>query len=115
MQRTAVLNIVGLTTGLLGPNTPHINALAKGGDIVTINPVFPALTCSAQATYVTGLRPSEHGIVGNGWYNRELAEVQFWKQSNHLVHGRKVWEELRAAIPNFTCAKLFWWYNMYSS
>jgi predicted AlkP superfamily pyrophosphatase or phosphodiesterase len=32
-----------------------------------------------------------------------------------LVHGRKVWEALRAALPGFTCAKLFWWYNMYSS
>jgi predicted AlkP superfamily pyrophosphatase or phosphodiesterase len=53
--------------------------------------------------------------VGNGWYNRELAEVQFWKQSNHLVHGRKIWEDLRALVPGFTCAKLFWWYNMYSS
>jgi predicted AlkP superfamily pyrophosphatase or phosphodiesterase len=53
--------------------------------------------------------------VANGWYNRELAEVQFWKQSNHLVQGRKVWEELREHAPGFTCAKLFWWYNMYSS
>jgi predicted AlkP superfamily pyrophosphatase or phosphodiesterase len=53
--------------------------------------------------------------VGNGWYNRELAEVQFWKQSNHLVHGRKLWDELRQENPAFTCAKLFWWYNMYSS
>jgi predicted AlkP superfamily pyrophosphatase or phosphodiesterase len=41
--------------------------------------------------------------------------VQFWKQSNHVVHGRKLWDELRALDPKFTCAKLFWWYNMYSS
>jgi predicted AlkP superfamily pyrophosphatase or phosphodiesterase len=41
--------------------------------------------------------------------------VQFWKQSNHLVHGPKIWERLRALAPGFTCAKLFWWYNMYSS
>jgi predicted AlkP superfamily pyrophosphatase or phosphodiesterase len=115
MQRTAVLNVVGLTTGLLGPNTPNISAFAQRGQIATIAPVFPAVTCSAQSTYLTGLPPSGHGIVGNGWYNRELAEVQFWKQSNHLVSGRKIWEELRESIPNFTCAKLFWWYNMYST
>ncbi len=115
MQRTAVLNVVGLTKGLLGPNTPDISAFAQRGRVATINPVFPAVTCSAQSTYLTGLPPSQHGIVGNGWYDRELAEVQFWKQSNHLVHGRKVWEELRDSIPNFTCAKLFWWYNMYST
>ncbi len=44
-----------------------------------------------------------------------LAEHQFWKQSNHLVSGRKLWEALREVDPSFTCAKLFWWYNMYSS
>lgn len=115
MQRTAVLNVVGLTKGLLGPNTPNISAFAQREQVASITPVFPAVTCPAQSTYVTGLPPSGHGIVGNGWYNRELAEVQFWKQSNHLVHGRKIWEELREAIPNFTCAKLFWWYNMYST
>ena len=68
-----------------------------------------------QATYLTGRSPREHGIVGNGWYDRELAEHQFWKQSNHLVHGKKLWDTVRESKPNYTCAKLFWWYNMYSS
>ncbi|MDB6034484.1 MAG: type phosphodiesterase/nucleotide pyrophosphatase, partial [Verrucomicrobiales bacterium] len=115
MQRAAVINVVGLTESLLGPATPKINAFLARGKRAFINPVLPALTCSAQSTYVTGLPPSKHGIVANGWYNRELAEVQFWKQSNHLVQGRKIWDELRALDPKFTCAKLFWWYNMYST
>ena len=115
MTRTAVINVVGLTHRLIGPNTPNISAFAKQGRLTHINPVIPAVTCTAQSTYLTGLAPSQHGIVGNGWYNRELAEVQFWKQSNHLVEGRRLWEELRAAQPSFTCAKLFWWYNMYST
>jgi len=115
MRRTAVINVVGLTEGLLGPHTPRINAFLGRGQLSHIEPVLPAVTCTAQSTYLTGTMPSQHGIVGNGWYNRELAEVQFWKQSNHLVHGRKVWEELRALVPGFTCAKLFWWYNMYST
>jgi len=115
MRRTAVINVVGLTEGLLGPHSPRINAFLKTGRLAHIEPVLPAVTCSAQSTYLTGTAPSQHGIVGNGWYNRELAEVQFWKQSNHLVHGSKIWERLRALAPGFTCAKLFWWYNMYSS
>ncbi|HUR46687.1 MAG TPA: alkaline phosphatase family protein [Candidatus Saccharimonadales bacterium] len=115
MQRAIVINAVGLTEGLLGPNTPRINAFLAAGKRAYIRPVLPALTCSVQATYLTGLTPSGHGIVANGWYNRELAEVQFWKQSNHLVQGRKVWEDLRQTEPGFTCAKMFWWYNMYSS
>ena len=115
MTRTAVINVVGLTESLLGPATPRINAFLARGRLAYITPVLPAVTCSAQSTYVTGKMPSEHGIVGNGWYNREMAEVQFWKQSNHVVGGRKIWDELRELVPDFTCAKLFWWYNMYSS
>ena len=115
MRRTAVINVVGLTERLLGPASPRIIAFLKTGAKATVSPVIPAVTCTAQSTYLTGRMPSGHGIVANGWYNRELAEVQFWKQSNHLVHGRKVWEELRELVPGFTCAKLFWWYNMYSS
>src|SRR4051812_4560104 len=99
MHRTAVINIVGLTESLLGLHTPHLNALAASGHKVRIQPVLPALTCSAQSTYLTGSLPAQHGIVANGWYNRELAEVQFWKQSNHLVGGEKIWEQLRGKIP----------------
>ena len=115
MRRTAVINVVGLTDALIGEHTPRIREFATRGDKASIEPAFPAVTCTAQSTYLTGTTPHAHGIVGNGWYDRELAEVQFWKQSNHLVRGRKIWEELRERDPNFTCAKLFWWYNMYST
>ncbi len=114
-DRLAVLDVVGLTPRVLGPDTPHLSAAAAAGGLARVRPVLPALTCSAQSTYLTGTLPTEHGIVGNGWYDRDLAEHQFWKQSNHLVTGAKLWERARAARPGFTCAKLFWWYNMYAS
>ena len=114
MRRTAVINVVGLTDSLIGQHTPRIAAFRQKGALCAVVPAFPAVTCTAQSTYLTGMVPSQHGIVGNGWFNRELAEVQFWKQSNHLVQGRKLWEEMREREPAFTCAKLFWWYNMYS-
>ena len=114
MKRTAVINVVGLTRPLL-EQMPRLREFAAPRSVVPITPAFPAVTCSAQSTYLTGSPPAEHGIVGNGWFDRELAEVHFWKQSNHLVRGRKLWEELRGISPGFTCAKLFWWYNMYSS
>ena len=114
MKRTAVINVVGLTSSLIGEHTPRIRDFAARGAKAAITPAFPAVTCTAQSTYLTGATPASHGIVGNGWYNRELAEVQFWKQSNRIVHGRKIWDELRVRRSNFTCAKLFWWFNMYS-
>lgn len=113
--RTAVLNVVGLTPRIIGPDTPRLSQLAQKGGLIRVKPVLPAVTCTAQSTYLTGLPPAEHGAVANGWYDRELAEHHFWKQSNHVVHGPKLWEKARITRPGFTCAKLFWWYNMYST
>lgn len=115
VNRTAVLNVVGLTPGLIGDLTPRIRDYRAKHHSAVIDPALPALTCTAQSDYVTGRRPSDHGIVANGWYHRELAEIQFWKQSNHVVSSPKVWDDLRSLNPAFTCATVFWWYNMYSS
>lgn len=115
MQRLAVINVVGLTQGLIGPHTPRIQKYATTHNSACVKPAFPAVTCTAQSDYLTGATASEHGIVANGWYNRDYSEIHFWKQSNHLVKSPKLWEKLRDANPDFTTAKLFWWYNMYSS
>ncbi len=115
MKRTAVLNVVGLTRRLIGVDTPFLSRLVKQSRVAAIGHVWPAVTCSVQSTYLTGKWPSEHGIVGNGWYFRDECEVRFWRQSNKLVQAPKVWEIARGRDPSFTCANLFWWYNMYSS
>lgn len=114
MHRTAVLNVVGLTPELL-EQTPRLAQWAAQGRTVSIKPVLPAVTCSVQATYLTGQWPDQHGIVANGWYFRDECEVKFWRQSNRLVQAAKIWDMARALDPTFTCANLFWWYNMYSS
>jgi predicted AlkP superfamily pyrophosphatase or phosphodiesterase len=85
------------------------------GACASIQPTLPAVTCAAQSTYLTGSPPSEHGIVGNGWYFRDECEIKFWRQSNRLVQRPKIWERARQEDPSFTCANMFWWYNMYSS
>ena len=112
---TAVINVVGLTPALVGVDTPHLQALARDGSMAPVHAAFPAVTCTAQSTYLTGTLPRQHGIVGNGWYFRDLAQVMFWRQSNQLVAGEKVWETARRRDPSITCAKMFWWFNMYSS
>ena len=76
---------------------------------------MPAVTCSVQATFLTGLTPADHGIVGNGWYFRDLGEVFLWRQHNKLVQGEKVWETARRAKPGFRAANLCWWYAMGAS
>jgi predicted AlkP superfamily pyrophosphatase or phosphodiesterase len=113
--RFAVLNVVGLTARLIGPEMPKVAAFLKKQAMAQVRPAFPAVTCTAQATYLTGLLPGQHGCVANGWYERVYAEPRFWKQPESLMQGSKIWERLRERHPGFTCAKLFWWYNMHSS
>ncbi len=115
MKHLLVINVVGLSPALLGENTPHLRALARTGFQAELGTVLPAVTCSAQTTILTGTLPREHGVVGNGWYFRDLSQVWLWRQSNHLVHGKKIWERGRDRDRSFTCAKIFWWYNMYST
>jgi predicted AlkP superfamily pyrophosphatase or phosphodiesterase len=115
MHRTAILNVVGLTPRLIGEHTPQIRAFMERNRSALIEPVLPAVTCTAQATYVTGRPPREHGAVANGWYDRDYAEHRFWKQPEQLVQGEKLWDMLRKHDPEFTCAKVFWWYNMHST
>jgi len=114
MRQTLVLDVVGLTPALLA-HAPNLKALAAAGGLRPLETVLPAVTTTVQSTFVTGLLPRDHGIVGNGWYFRDLAEVWLWRQSNRLVEGEKLWETAKRRDPSFTCAKLFWWYNMYAT
>jgi predicted AlkP superfamily pyrophosphatase or phosphodiesterase len=110
VRKTVVLNVVGLTQRQISPqSTPQLDAFVRAGKIATVGPVLPAVTCTVQSTYLTGTRPSEHGIVGNGWYFRDTAEVRFWQQSSHLVQRPRIWDGDRG----FTAANIGWWYAMY--
>ena len=115
MDKTIVLNVVGLTPELIGEHTPFLANWQQQGATTSIKPVLPAVTCTAQATYYTGEPPDLHGIVANGWYFRDECEVKLWRQSNKLVQAPKIWDKARLLDPEFTCANLFGWYNMHSS
>jgi predicted AlkP superfamily pyrophosphatase or phosphodiesterase len=114
MHPTLALIVVGLTDELLA-HAPNLQRLAGTSGKRWLRSITPAVTCSVHATYTTGELPTGHGVVANGWYFRDLAEVWLWRQSNALVGGEKVWDAARRRDPAFTVAQLFWWYNMYSS
>ncbi|WP_436763559.1 nucleotide pyrophosphatase/phosphodiesterase family protein [Streptosporangium sp. V21-05] len=111
MTSLLVLDIVGLTPRLLA-HMPRLRAVADGGFQAELGTVLPAVTCSAQSTFLTGVAPTEHGVVGNGWYFRELGEVFLWRQHNALVGGDKLWHAARRERPGFTVANVCWWYAM---
>ncbi len=111
MNRLVVLDVVGLTPRLL-PHMPNLAAVGDQGGTARLDTVLPAVTCSAQATLLTGAEPSEHGIVGNGWYFRDLGDVLFWRQHAALVGGEKLWQAARRVKPGYKVANICWWYAM---
>ncbi len=115
MQPLLVLNVVGLTPELIGPHTPNLARLIARGGMRTLKTVTPAVTCSVQATFLTGLPPGDHGAVANGWLFRDLYEIWLWRQSNQLLSGERVWDAGKTRDLRFTCANMFWWFNMASS
>lgn len=105
-----LLNAVGLTPRLL-PLAPRLHALAQAGWQVPLREVLPAVTCTAQATLLTGKPPSVHGVVANGWLFRDTGEVRFWQQSNALVQAEPFYQTAKRLNPALKVAKLFWWFN----
>ena len=100
MTKVCIINAVGLTPNLL-KHAPRISTL---GTVSPLRSPIPAVTCTSQATLLTGKAPAEHGIVGNGWYYRDTQEIRFWQQANSLISGEKFYEGVETA-------KMFWWFN----
>ena len=112
-KKLLLLNVVGLSPKHIGAHTPNLSQLAAKGCNTHIQPMLPAVTCSVQTTYFTGKTPAEHGIVGNGWYFKDQAEIRFWHQSNHLIQAEQIWDQLKKSNDQLTSANVFCWYNMY--
>jgi predicted AlkP superfamily pyrophosphatase or phosphodiesterase len=109
-----VVNAVGMTRRLLA-HAPRLRALAEAGWARSLEEVQPAVTCTAQASLLTGKLPRDHGIVANGWLFRDTREVRFWQQSRALVQAETIETTLRRIGRErgrpFKVAKLFWWFN----
>lgn len=105
-----LISAVGLTRRLL-PHAPRLNALAQANWTVGHQEVTPAVTCTVQATLLTGKLPSEHGIVANGWLFRDTMEVRLWQQSHHLIQAPSLSRILKERQPGLKTANLFWWFN----
>jgi predicted AlkP superfamily pyrophosphatase or phosphodiesterase len=115
MHKTVVIDIVGLSSSVIGVHTPFLRNYIAKHSLRLVEPMLPAVTTSVQSAYLTGKWPANTGIVGNGWYDKTDCEIKFWKQYNQLVQAEKIWDRAKREDPSFTCANMFWWYNMYST
>jgi len=86
----------------------HANGGANlaGLEFRAADAVFPAVTCTAQASFRTATPPADHGVVANGLFRRELKKAFFWEQSSALVSGRRIWEGRRSG--GSRVGVLFW-------
>ena len=115
MNKTVVLNVVGLTADLIARGAPRLAEWARGGRIVPIRAAFPAVTCTAQSDYLTGATPTSTASSATAGTCATSARCDSGASPTSWLRAPKIWDTARAEDPAFTCANLFWWFNMYSS
>jgi len=117
MDRILVAIVAGLSPRMVRDSArcPNISSMAESGTFVPLKPVLPALTCTMQATLTTGLDPSGHGVVSNGYYFRDTAKAELWQHSARLINRPRIWDMLREKNDKLTTAALFWWNTLYST
>jgi predicted AlkP superfamily pyrophosphatase or phosphodiesterase len=86
---------------------PRLKALVAGGDRAELAPSFPAVTCSVQANMTTGMPPSDHGVIANGFYWRDKHEVEMWTSPNGCIERPQLWDILHEQAPGVTAAVWF--------
>jgi predicted AlkP superfamily pyrophosphatase or phosphodiesterase len=116
MNYTILLDIVGLEvkhldSGLL----PNIAKITENGETARLEPTFPAVTSSVQASILSGRYPREHGIISNGLYDRSTYNVSFWEQSSSLVQAQRAWDAVKQKNSKKKTAVLFWQNTMYAN
>ena len=72
------------------------NLVSHLPDFQPAQTVFPAVTCTAQASFRTAALTQDHGVIDNGMFFRDLRKVLFWEQSSALVQGPRIWDDFRA-------------------
>ena len=104
-RRLLIVQVAGL--GLkTAREAPELLESLGGLECNPLEPPFPAVTSTAQATFRTASDPQAHGIVANGWFDRVWHRTTFWEQSADLVAGPRIWDAFRAR--GRRVAMLFW-------
>ena len=85
---------------------PVLQKLISSGYFNKLTSTFPTMTWAAHATMVTGLRPGEHGVVGNRWLDGATGKaVEAW-EVQAPIQARTVWNA--AADAKLKVAAIQW-------
>jgi predicted AlkP superfamily pyrophosphatase or phosphodiesterase len=105
-EYVVLLSVPGLRGSDLA-HMPRLSALVASGDRAELVPSFPAVTCAVQANMTTGLPPSEHGVIANGFYWRGKHTVEMWTSPNDCIERPQLWDILHEQAPGTTSAVWF--------
>jgi len=86
---------------------PKLQALTQQGASAPLVPSFPAVTLSVETNIMTGVLPVDHGVVANGWYQRDKQEVELWTMGNEAIQKPQIWDILKQHDSSLTSAVWF--------
>ena len=102
-KKILVVQVAALSWNLIKSNSA---TTMHGLNFQATNPIFPAVTCTAQASFRTASTPAQHGMVANGLFNKQLKKVLFWEQAASQITGPKIWDKFKAN--GGTVGMMFW-------
>ncbi|MEW4562165.1 nucleotide pyrophosphatase/phosphodiesterase family protein [Bremerella sp. JC770] len=105
-DNVVLLSIPGLRASDVA-HMPNLTALTESGDKATLVPSFPAVTLCVETNIMTGMLPVDHGVVANGWYDRDKGEVELWTMGNEAIDRPQIWDTLKQHDSSLTSAVWF--------
>lgn len=74
---------------------PHLRQATASGELFSLTPSFPCVTCPVQAAMTTGATPEEHGITANGFYHVGPPDrVEMWTAPPTCFQRPRLWDVL---------------------
>jgi predicted AlkP superfamily pyrophosphatase or phosphodiesterase len=105
-RRIVLISVPGLRARDLS-HMPTLSSLADRGGMIPLEPTFPCVTCSVQATLTTGVTPDRHGITANGFFWRDKNQVELWTAWNEIFEAPQIWDLLHRHDSSLTSAVWF--------
>ena len=105
-ESIVLLSVPGLRSQDLA-SMPNLRRIAEAGEVSSLAPSFPCVTCPVQANMTTGLLPRDHGVIANGFYWREQGKVEMWTAWNDCIERPQIWDLLHKHSPQLTSAVWF--------
>jgi predicted AlkP superfamily pyrophosphatase or phosphodiesterase len=107
-ERVVVLMIPQLRHQDVAPGgLACLEDVVRRGGLVDFRPPFPSTAASASATLLTGVGPSQHGVIGDAYFDRELGRVVGRPFQDDEARAPKVWDRLREVRPGATTLAWF--------